>query len=98
LYDKKVSRAKAEKEWQKISLEDGLQTVIMNAVVKYVKATPDKKYRKDAERWLKHKCWNDEIVITTPKVYESAKDKSRREFNEAIWGKVNDEQPIIDIN
>ena len=30
--------------------------------------------------------------------YESAKDKSRREFNEAIWGKVKDDQPIIDIN
>ena len=97
LYDKKVSRAKAEKEWQKISLDGGLQTIIMNAVVKYVKATPDKKYRKDAERWLKYKCWNDEIVISTPQVYESAKDRQNRELSEQIWGKVKNES-IIDIN
>ena len=33
------------------------------------------------------------------KTYESAKDKSRREFNESIWGKVtSNEQSIIDIN
>jgi uncharacterized protein YdaU (DUF1376 family) len=33
------------------------------------------------------------------KAFESAKDKSRREFNESIWGKVaTNEQSIIDIN
>jgi hypothetical protein len=32
------------------------------------------------------------------KPYESAKDKSRREFNEQIWGAVNNDQSIIDIN
>jgi hypothetical protein len=31
------------------------------------------------------------------KPYENAKDKSRREFNEQIWGNVSNES-IIDIN
>jgi hypothetical protein len=34
----------------------------------------------------------------TFKPYESAKDKSRREFAEAILGKVKNEQSIIDLN
>ena len=36
-------------------------------------------------------------VFSNTKGYESAKDKSRREFNEQIWGKVN-QDAIIDIN
>lgn len=32
------------------------------------------------------------------KPFESAKDKSRREFNEQIWGAINNEQSVIDIN
>ena len=34
---------------------------------------------------------------TSSKGFESAKDKSRREFNEQIWGNVKNES-IIDIN
>ena len=98
VYDKKVERVLAEKSWKKLSIDENLFNLIIESAKKYCAATPDKIYRKNPATWLNGKCWNDEIVITTPKGYESAKDKSRREFNEAIWGKVKDDQPIIDIN
>lgn len=98
IYDKKVSRAKAEKEWAKIGINDDLLETIILAAKNYVKSKPDKQFRKDPERWLKHKGWEDEIVVSNPIGYESAKDKSRRELAEKIFGSVKNEQQIIDIN
>lgn len=65
LYQKKVGRPKSEKEWLKIcKRKDCAEVVqkIFKAVPLYVSSNPDKKYRKDPERWLKNECWNDEVT------------------------------------
>lgn len=98
VYDKKVSRAKAEKEWSKIGIDDDLLETIILAARNYVKSKPDKQFRKDPERWLKNRSWEDEIVTSIPKVYESAIDKSRREAREQLTGKGNSYESIRDIN
>lgn len=98
IYDKKVARQKSEKEWAKIGIdEDLLQTIIL-AARNYVKSKPDKQFRKDPERWLKNRCWEDEIVVAGNNNYESAKDKSRRNALEQLTGKGNSNGSIIDIN
>lgn len=97
VYDKRVEKVAAEKSWKKLTLDENLFDLIIESAKKYCAATPDKTYRKNPATWLNGKCWNDEIVISTPKVYESAKDKANREMAEQIWGKVKNES-IIDIN
>lgn len=97
-YDKKVSRAKAEKEWKRIGVNEDLFRIIMIATMKYVQVTPDKQFRKDPERYLKHRCWNDEIVIPVSRGYESERDRGNRILAQQIQGAVNYDYTIIDIN
>jgi hypothetical protein len=47
VYDKKVERPAAEKAWKKLSLDDALFDLIIDAAKKYQAATPDKTYRKN---------------------------------------------------
>lgn len=63
LYDKKVERSSCEKKWKKINPDS--YSLIFTHVEKYVKATPDKQYRKNPETYLNNQCWNDEIITTT---------------------------------
>lgn len=58
-YDKKVGKPKSEKLWKKIS-QAGREK-IMQHLEQYVPEV-DKHFRKDPERYLKHECWNDEII------------------------------------
>ena len=98
IYDKKVSRAKAEKEWLKIGIDDDLLQTIILAARNYVKSKPDKQFRKDPERWLKNRCWEDEIVVATSLGNESEKDRANRLLAQKIQGAVNYEHPIYDLN
>jgi len=61
-YDKKRSRQQAEKAWGKIRPDADLRAKITDAVAAYVRATPDKQYRKDPATWLNGECWEDEVV------------------------------------
>ena len=98
IYDKKVARQKSEKEWAKIGIDEHLLQTIIIAARNYVRSKPDKQFRKDPERWLKNRCWEDEIVVASTNSYESAKDKSRREAMEVLTGKRSNHESIIDIN
>ena len=98
VYDKKVSRAKAEKEWAKIAVNNDLLNTIIVAARNYVKSKPDKQFRKDPERWLKNRGWEDEIVVSTSLGNESEKDRANRILAQQIQGAVNYEHPIYDIN
>lgn len=98
IYDKKVSRAKAEKEWAKIGIDDSLLNTIIIAARNYVKSKPDKQFRKDPERWLKNRCWEDEIVVATSLGNESEKDRANRLLAQKIQGAVNYEHTIYDLN
>lgn len=63
LYGKSVNKSKCEKKWQKIPHLAREQ--IMAHTGEYVKATPDKKFRKDPTTYLNNESWNDEIIGRT---------------------------------
>ena len=61
LYDKKRGKIETLKYWDKnIKLCDIGE--IMEHTKKYVINT-DKNFRKDPVRYLRHKCWKDEVII-----------------------------------
>ena len=60
-YDKKCGRKKAEARWNRIPSFEKI--ACMKATPAYVRATPDKAYRKHPLTYLNGECWNDEIII-----------------------------------
>ena len=58
IYDKPVSKKPAKDKFLKLKIEECLKCV--EVVPLYVKATPDKKFRKHVSTWLNQECWNDE--------------------------------------
>lgn len=63
VYDKKIgSKPKLKKKWD--SLTEPEREAALEYIPGYVKATPDKKYRKNPETFLNNKSWNDEIITT----------------------------------
>lgn len=59
-YDKKVGKIAFEREWNKLS-EDDMILAISKAKI-YAKAN-EKKFRKDPERYIRNRSWEDEIVL-----------------------------------
>lgn len=75
LYDKKVDRVKCEKKWNQLRPVE--KSHILDHAPKYVKATPDKQYRKNPLTYLNSKTWEDEDLPTLPnKEKSSAKKES----------------------
>jgi hypothetical protein len=63
LYDYNVGLRQVQQEWTSILKEMPNEIPkILEHVPKYVKAKPDKKYRKKPENYLKERVWMDEIV------------------------------------
>lgn len=60
-YGKKVGKPNALKEWKKISPSDDEANEIISAANSLRLSRPDPTYRKDPERWLKARGWEDEI-------------------------------------
>lgn len=75
-YDKKVNRVKCEKIWNKINPD--VYPVIFAHITAYVKATPDKKFRKNPETYLYNQCWNDEIITPANQVIPEYNDTLKR--------------------
>jgi len=69
VYDKKVGKPKSIPLWNKLTNDE--RSSIIAYIPKYKKAQPNKGFRKDPERFLRDKKWEDEIV--------EAKSKSRRQ-------------------
>ena len=65
LYDKKVGKPNAQKEWAKAKIDEDLLKTVLEQAKKYAVAT-DKKFRKDPERWIKYRGWEDEIIVVEP--------------------------------
>lgn len=59
LYDKKRGKEKAFYYWQKLTDEE--KAKVFEHVPKYVKST-EKQFRKDPERYLRYKTFNDEVI------------------------------------
>jgi hypothetical protein len=64
LYQRKGSRKLSEDVWAKMSEEDRVACIA--STPKYVKSKPEKVYRKDGERFLKHRTWEDEVITHQP--------------------------------
>lgn len=62
-YGKKRGKAKALKEWQKAKINDELAKILIEQAKKQAIAITDPQFRKDPERWIKGKHWEDEIVV-----------------------------------
>ena len=60
LYDKKVDRKACERKWSRIDKSE--HDKIFQHVERYVKSTPDKKFRKDPETYLNNEAWQNEII------------------------------------
>lgn len=61
-YNKKKGKANALKVWKSLKIDNVLlQTIIEKA--KIVAKTIDPQFRKDPERWLKGKHWEDELIL-----------------------------------
>ena len=61
LYDKKVSKEKSFRIWNKLTIKE--KEKIFEALPEYIRSTPDKQYRKNPDTYLRNKCWNDEIYV-----------------------------------
>lgn len=64
-YGRKGAKKTAYAEWQRATKRATVQT-ISAAIRPYVASTPDPKFRKDFERWLKGDCWESAIVQSRP--------------------------------
>lgn len=63
-YDKKVGKkSKINKKWDMLKLE--IQQKILEHIVLYKEATPDKQFRKHPETYLNNESWEDEIIKKT---------------------------------
>ena len=62
VYDKKVGKPNAQKEWSKANIDNILLKTVLEQAKKYAQTT-EKKFRKDPERWIKYRGWEDEIIV-----------------------------------
>ena len=83
LYDKKIDRTKCEKLWAKINPE--AHALILTHIQDYIKATPDKQYRKNPETYLRNQSWSNEIIIR-------GRDNTRPEMTEEEYAAHLQEQ------
>jgi len=60
-YEKPVGKANAFKVWKALKVNEELKQIILHKASVQAKNI-NRKFRKDAERWLKGKHWEDEIV------------------------------------
>lgn len=74
-YDKKVGKRETAKIWDRLSLKD--QTAALGGVNKY-KSAREKKYRKDPQRYLSKRVWEDEIEINNTINTEKIKELWRK--------------------
>ena len=79
LYDKKVGKTKAHPLFEKTT--EAERKLIKEFIPKYKISKPEVKYRKDPERFLKYKVWEDEIISTEPE------DKTGMFFINGEWRK-----------
>ena len=59
----KGSRKLSKAEWDKLSQKD--REACFDATPAYLTSKPEKQFRKDGERFLKHRTWEDPITNTT---------------------------------
>lgn len=68
MYDRKGSKLNSKKQWKKVKESD--YNLIFKHIPLYFKTNPDKTYRKDFERYLSSKLWEDKTEQIVQKVTE----------------------------
>jgi hypothetical protein len=82
-YERKGNRKATEQEWAKIDQKE--REAIMDHVPYYNSSKPDKQFRKDGERYLRGRVWEDEIVIPTNIAAKSqTKNLSNDEYAQSV--------------
>lgn len=79
LYDKDIDRIKSEVIWMQLPNEERLECIAK--LSEYIKSTPNKKYRRDPDNYLKNKGWRNEIIKSSDKATTFI-DSNKQEFNE----------------
>lgn len=64
-YSKSSGKSNAFIEWNKLSPDAVLTELIIKKAKAQTIAIPEPKYRKDAERWIRDRRWEDELITTT---------------------------------
>jgi uncharacterized protein YdaU (DUF1376 family) len=64
-YSKPLGKSNAFKEWNKLKPNSELIKLITEKAKLQAIAIPESKYRKDAERWIRDRRWEDELITTT---------------------------------
>jgi len=77
LYERKGSKKVSRARFAKLSRKT--RELIYNHLPAYLLSTPDKRYRKDFERYISNECWNDE-VITNENNQQSNQQLSSRDL------------------
>ena len=90
LYDKKIGKVNTQKEWKKLK---PLEIERVFEHVPFYLKTREKQYRKDPERYLKHKVFMDEIETVVKrmdaiKIHENIK---QLEKEEPFWNPSEDQ-------
>lgn len=89
-YDKKRGRPNAEKWWGKLTQKE--KEDCMAAIPAYIQANPNKVYRKDPERYLRHKAFYDEVIAPARPAHPiPTADNTHRSAN-ALAQKLADRQ------
>lgn len=84
-YGKKGNKKTTKRRWANLSYKN--KNLITKHVPKYVKATPNKAFRKNAETYLNQEVWFDEL----PEVTDSYGNKEPvRTYNQPIAKEVED--------
>jgi len=60
LYERKGSKKVSRARFAKLSRKT--RELIYNHLPAYLLSTPDKRCRKDFERYISNECWNDEVI------------------------------------
>ncbi|HUX56240.1 MAG TPA: hypothetical protein VMV77_04655 [Bacteroidales bacterium] len=85
LYDKKVDMGKCGPKWNRLTDIERLNCI--DKLPDYIKATPDKKFRRDPETYLNNKSWENEIIKPNAKSETLTYDEILKisETNPDIW-------------
>ena len=87
IYDKKTGKDNSLKQWNKLT--EAEKEKCLSVVKQYVISKPDKQFRKDPERYLRHKVFNDEIITGVKKSKtvngDMVIDKGLPQYTAAEW-------------
>jgi hypothetical protein len=69
VYDKKVNRKGALKQWEKLT--EAETDLVMIHAPEYIKSTPDKQFRKNPKTYLHQETWKDELMPISTGIQEA---------------------------